>query len=373
MLEWIKNLEPEFLILFGVSFVLIVLILIVIGKNQKVLDLIGKRALILKEDLLHRDEIDVIDILIANTSYVNVEAGAVGFIYQKVYLPLSETSILILARDSHKISIPLNNLRQFVIGRSDKVKKIEIYVEDSLGRRTVRKAVNATRKLKEILKVERRNRKIEEKKVRFETGQYLFFERIGLVFKFIFSPFTKLSRAIKTGLNKRLKNREVKLEIKEKEKKHKEEMQQVFDEQRREEMILQTEKKILAEKKAKQAEIKQQEKKRREEMEKVKEEARIFEEENRQQEHEDMEEFHDENDMKMDENKNENSSQKSGDYEAIHDEVVIDKEESQSSQMTLEDSDQQPKVEPTRTVKSDPKKRASKSKKTEEKANEPTE
>ncbi len=361
MLEWIKNLEPEFLILFGVSFVLIVLLLVILGKNQKVLDLIGKRALVLKEDLLHRDDLDVIDILIANTSYVNVEAGAVGFIYQKVYLPLSETSMLILARDSHKISIPLQTLREFVIGRSDTVKKIDIYVEDSLGRRTVRKAVNATRKLKEILKEERKNKKREDKKLRFETGTYLFFERLGLVFKWIFSPFTKLSRTIKTGLNKRLKNREVKLEIKEKEKKHKDEMQQVFDEQRREDMILQAEKRILAEKKAKQAEIKLQEKKRREDMEKVKEETRKFEEEMKVEQEDNIEGIHDENEMKINENSHEN--------ESLETNKKVDKEDENLKEEPTEPMDQLIKDEQTESIKVTPKKKSSKSKKTEEDIN----
>ena len=338
MLEWVKNLEPEFLILFGFSAIFIIVLLVVLGKNQKILDLIGKRALSLQEDLLHRDDMDVIDILIANTSYVNVEAGAVGFIYQKVFLPLSETSLLILARDSHKISIPLNDLRTFVIGRSNKVKKIEIYVEDSLGRRTIRKAVNAKRKLKDILKEEKNAKKTEDKKVRYETGHYLLFERIGLVFKYLFSPFTKLSRAIKSGLNKRLRNREVKLEIKEKEKKHKEEMQQVFDEQRREEMILQTEKKILADKKAKQAEIKQAEKRRREEMEKVKEETRIFEEEIQKEQQEKQEDFKDENEVKIDENLTEKEPENNEEETIKQDDELVDEKDLQSTQMN-EDSE----------------------------------
>jgi len=366
MLEWIKNLEPEFLILFGFSAIFFIVLLVVLGKNQRILDLIGKRALSLQEDLLHRDDMDVIDILIANTSYVNVEAGAVGFIYQKVFLPLSETSLLILARDSHKISIPLNDLRTFVIGRSDKVKKIEIYVEDSLGRRTIRKAVNAKRKLKDILKEEKNAKKAEDKKVRYETGNYLLFERIGLIFKYLFSPFTKLSRAIKSGLNKQLRNREVKLEIKEKEKKHKQEMQQVFDEQRREEMILQTEKKILADKKAKQAEIKQAEKRRREEMAKVKEETRVFEEEIKKEQQEKDDEFKDENEVKIDENITEKDTDIKQEETIGKDEVSEETEAQQTVQADQESEVKEP-------VKTTPKKRTPKIKKEPEKTEDESE
>jgi hypothetical protein len=90
MWEWIKELEPEFLIIF-VSLIVIVLMNAGIWiKARKTLNLIGKRALNLKEDLVIRDEKKVIDILISNTTFVSVKVAAIGYIYRKNLLPLSE-------------------------------------------------------------------------------------------------------------------------------------------------------------------------------------------------------------------------------------------------------------------------------------------
>jgi hypothetical protein len=270
MLDWIMDLEPEFLILFGSSFVLICLSLVIMRRAQRTLNLIGKRALKLTEELMNRDQKDVVDIVIVNTSYVNVEAGAVGFIYRKVNLPLKEESILILARDSYKLSIPIEELRAFIVGKSKEIKRIHVYAEDSLGRKTICYARNATRKIKEIVIEEKLSAEIEARKQRFIDGKYLLGERLVLLFKFLVSPLTNLGRSIKNGLNKKLKGREVRLEVKSIEKKHKNEMQLVFDEQRREEQILGVQKRLLEEKKIQEAELKSADIKRKDELKKVK-------------------------------------------------------------------------------------------------------
>jgi hypothetical protein len=274
MLEWIRNLQPEFVILFGFNLIVLIFLVVSLMKSQRILDLIGKRALMLKEDLIQRDGLDFIDITIANSSYVNVEAGSVGYKYEKVMMPISESSILIVARDSYKVSMPVEKLRTFIIGHQKKIKKIYFYVEDSLGRKTVKKAKHATKIIKETLNAEKLEAKKAAKKLRFEAGKYNFIERTGLVFSFIFSPITKLYTMIQRGVNKRLKRREVRLEIKAKENKHKDEMQEVFNEQRREEILLQTEKRILEDKKIKLAELRSTVLKRREEMQKVQEEMK---------------------------------------------------------------------------------------------------
>ncbi|MBE0701551.1 MAG: hypothetical protein IH571_07670, partial [Acholeplasmataceae bacterium] len=248
MIEWIKNLELEFVILFVATGLLLFLLVLTLLKSIKIYNLIGRRALDLSEDLLHREGIDVANIVIANTSYVNVEVGAVGFFYKKILLPLKEENAVILARDSHKISIPLVDLRAFVIGDSSHIKKIHIYVEDTLGRRTIRKAKNSFRVLKQILRKERKATKKEEKNMRFENGNYLFIERVGLVFKLILSPIVKLFRVIKTGVNRKLKDREIKLEIKRKQRVHRLEMQHAEDEKNREHLLVLAEEKMIEEK-----------------------------------------------------------------------------------------------------------------------------
>ena len=279
MLEWIKNLEPEFLILFaGVAF-LVILTLISVYKAQRTLNLIGKRALDIREDLMIRDGVKLVDIVIANTSYVNVEVVAAGLIYKKNLLPLKEESVMILARNSHKISIELNVLRTYVIGNKLRIKKLYIYVEDALGRRIKKGAKNSVRVLKKVLKIDRKNLRLEEKKQRFATGNYRLLERTGLVINVIFSPFTKLGKSIKSNLNRKLKNREVNIEILNIEKKHKQEMQDMFDEARRENQKIETEKKILEQEKEALAAAKLAAAKRRDESKRVAAEIKKVEEE----------------------------------------------------------------------------------------------
>lgn len=248
MIEWLKNLEPEFLMIFGLLALLLIVSIILLIKSQRTLNLIGRRALILTEDLLKREGVDVVDIMVSNTSYVNVEAAAIGLIYQKKLLPLKEENTIILARDSHKLTLPIHALREYVLGQDLRVKTIKIYVEDSLGRRSVRRAKNSRRYLKKVIQQEKKMARIEAKRVRFETGNYRFFERIGLVFAVLWSPFRKGFRAIRVGLNRKLKLREERLELKKKELEHQLMLREVADEERREEERAKLEKRLMEEK-----------------------------------------------------------------------------------------------------------------------------
>lgn len=279
MLEWLKNLELEFVIIFALLAIVVISLIVLLIKAQRTLNLIGRRALILTEDLVTRDSKDVVDILVANSSYVNVEAAAIGLIYQKTLLPLKEENTIVLARDSFKLSLPLSELRSYVLGDGKKVKKIRIYVEDSLGRRSYRLAINSMIKLRKILKSEKKALKKEEKKQRFETGHYLFFERLGLIIALIFSPITKLFRSMKTGINRKLKKRELRLELKRKEQEHQSMLREIAEEERREEERSNQEKRLMEEKKKANIDARLAALKRKEEERKAQEELRKSEEE----------------------------------------------------------------------------------------------
>src|SRR3989339_75427 len=120
MIDWIKNLELEFVITFGLLAILIIISLVVLIKSQRTLNLIGKRALILNEDLVKRDAQSFVEFMVSNSSYVNVEAAAIGLLYQKKLMPLKEETTIILARDSFKLSIPLEAFRSYLIGKDVK-------------------------------------------------------------------------------------------------------------------------------------------------------------------------------------------------------------------------------------------------------------
>ncbi|MFA5470917.1 MAG: hypothetical protein WC219_02615 [Acholeplasmataceae bacterium] len=309
MWTWIKELEPEFLIIF-IGLILAVIINIAIWiKTSRTLNLIDKRALTLKEDLVIRDDKKVIDILISNTTFISVKVAAIGYIYQKNLLPISEEVTEISPRDSEKTSVEIDALRAYLIDEKMKVKRLKLYVEDTLGRRSIQRAKDTYRALKKMIKEEKKAIKKAAKIKRSETGKYNFIERVGLIFKFIFSPISKLNYIIKTGLNKRLKERESRLVIKKKERDHKEFLKSIAEEDRREKDLSDVEKRI--EKERAELEHLQAEKKKEAELEKQKLEQKLkkIEKEKAQIEAEKIEENNvesseivDENEVKMDEN-----------------------------------------------------------------------
>lgn len=279
MIEWLKTLELETIIIFGFLLVGVLLLLIILIKTQRTINLIGKRALVLVEDLVVRDGTHVIDIVASNSSYVNVEAAAMGLIYKDKLLPLKEETTIVLARDSYKVTLSLDQLRIKVLGKDKKIKMIYVYVEDALGRRTIKHAYNAYNALKKILKDEKKAYKKELKRIRFETGNYRIFERVGLVFKWIFSPFVKLYLSIAKGVNRRLKEREIKQDLKRKEREHQDMLREVALEEKREQERADLEKRIKEEQLKANLEARKQALKRKEEARKLEDELKKSEEE----------------------------------------------------------------------------------------------
>ncbi len=247
MWEWIKELEPEFLIMFIGLIVVILVILAIWNKTTRTLNLIGKRALTIKEDLVVRDDKKVIDILISNTTFISVKVASIGYVYQKNLLPISEEVTEISPRDSEKTSVEIDALRAYLIDEKMRVKRLKLYVEDTLGRRSIQRAKSTYRALKKMIKAEKKALKKAAKIKRAETGKYNLCERICLVLKFIFSPFAKLNYIIKTGVNKRLKERESRIIIKKKERDHKEFLKSIAEEDRREKELTDVEKRIIKE------------------------------------------------------------------------------------------------------------------------------
>src|SRR3989339_11171 len=279
MIDWIKNLELEFVITFGLLAILIIISLVVLTKSQRTLNLIGKRALILNEDLVKRDAQSFVEFMVSNSSYVNVEAAAIGLLYQKKLMPLKEETTIILARDSFKLSIPLEAFRSYLIGNDVKVKKAKVYVEDSLGRRSYKKVRNSIVALKKILKSEIKASQADEKKERFETGNYRFGERLGLVIAVIFSPFTKTFKSLKKGINRKLKQREIRLELRQKELDHQQMLREIAEEERREDDRAKVEKRLMEEKKKANIEARKQASQRKEEARILAQEVKDTEEE----------------------------------------------------------------------------------------------
>lgn len=286
MIEWLKTLELEYVIIFTLLTISVILLLFILTKSQRTINLIGKRALILMENLVLREGKHVIDIVVSNSSYVNVEAAAMGLIYKEKLLPLKEDTTIVLARDSYKVTLPIDVLRTKVLGSDKKLKMIDIYVEDSLGRRTKQHAYNAYQALKNILKDEKKAYKKHAKEERYATGDYRFFERVGLLFAWLFSPFNKLSKSVARRLNRRLKEREIRQELKRKEREHQDILREVALEEKHDQARAQLEKRIKEEQKNANIEARKQALKRKEEARKLEDELKKSEEELKKSEEE---------------------------------------------------------------------------------------
>jgi hypothetical protein len=345
MIDWIKNLEPEFLIIFIALLLAFILNIIILIKSSKTLDLIGKRAFKLNEDLVIRNEKKIVDILISNTSFISVKVAAVGYIFKKNLLPISEEVTEIAPRDSIKISIEIDALKAFIFSQETKLKRLKIYVEDTLGRRTLKKAKDSYRTLKKMIKDEKKAARLKAKIERFDTGKYNFMERLGLVFKFIFSPFSKLNYVIKKGLNKRLKEREVKLKLLKKEREHTAFLKSVAEDDRREKELLDLETKIAKERQEIEKQQQQKHEKFLVEKKKLSEEIAKLEaqkELERQVETEDKSESFE---SKMDEEKEVESDKKDEKTREINDEKVVEKVEKKEEKIQKKSSKEPTKKE----------------------------
>lgn len=223
MWDWLSNLEPEFLIIFGSFLIVFIIIIINMITNNRTLKLIGKRALGIIENIII-DKSELVTLTLTNSSFVSFEASAVGYLYHKKVYLIRDESIMIMARDSFKISFPLSQLRERLLGQKMHIKKLKVYVEDALGRRTIKNAKHSHSAIKKQLKVERiayrsakkkakKERRLALKMERFETGNYRFYERLFIIIKLIFKPVRTLAHLYKKWLNRKLKDREVANEI----------------------------------------------------------------------------------------------------------------------------------------------------------------
>jgi hypothetical protein len=202
MLDWIKNLEPEFLILFSFSGLFLVLIIILLIKSSRTLSIIGKKALKIKETIYKKEEDNIVKLNIINTSFGSIRVSEVGYIYENALTTLSSITYDLNSRDSIDIDTIVKDLREAVIKDKLKIKKFYFYTKDQMGRVTKRVASKSRKLIKKELKVERCLR-----------GEYNFIERTLLILALIFSPFTKLYLFTAEKINFSLKNGQNKKEI----------------------------------------------------------------------------------------------------------------------------------------------------------------
>lgn len=223
MPQWLQDLGPEYYILFGLvvlSFLLIILVVIMQTKTNKILI---NRSIVLKDAIHKSDQGLKVVVDLANQSYVNAEIVEVGFFYKKTYIPIYEERFIITARDFFKVEYSAEELRALLLGNQKQVKKLYVYIKNTVGDIIKVKAKLVKKHLVNTINEEIRLAKLAAKTQRFETGNYNFWERFGLVLAFIFSPFYKLFKFIARKTNESMKRRQARLAAKRKiEAEHKE-------------------------------------------------------------------------------------------------------------------------------------------------------
>lgn len=223
MPQWLQELGPEYYILFGLiafSFIMLIIVIIMQAKTNKILI---NRSIVVKDAIHKNDQGLKVVVDLANQSYVNAEIVEVGFFYKKTYIPIYEERFIITARDFFKVEYSAEELRVLLLGSQKQVKKLYVYIKNTVGDIIKVKAKLVKKHLVNTINEEIRLAKQIARTQRFETGNYNFWERVGLVLAFIFSPFYKLFKFIARKTNEAMKRRQARLAAKRKiEAEHKE-------------------------------------------------------------------------------------------------------------------------------------------------------
>ncbi len=216
MPQWLQELGPEYYILFGLiafSFIMLIIVILMQAKTNKILI---NRSIVVKDAIHKNDQGLKVVVDLANQSYVNAEIVEVGFFYKKTYIPIYEERFIITARDFFKVEYSAEELRVLLLGSQKQVKKLYVYIKNTVGDIIKVKAKLVKKHLVNTINEEIRLAKQIARTQRFETGNYNFWERVGLVLAFIFSPFYKLFKFIARKTNEAMKRRQARLAAKRK-------------------------------------------------------------------------------------------------------------------------------------------------------------
>jgi hypothetical protein len=213
-LEWLKSLDTQFIVTYAILFVLLVLVIIVLFKSSRTLNLLIKKSIKIKEEAQANNlDFDIV-LRVSNTSSQPITIKEIGVISKKIVKPLASEQIELYSRNFEDFTFPLEKIKEFVVVDGKKIKRYYFYVLDSVGRKSHKKAKYSRQLLIKEAKQLKKERNLENKIKRSESGNYNFIERVGKIFKIIFRPFYLLGRKIAESTNASIKNNEVKKQIK---------------------------------------------------------------------------------------------------------------------------------------------------------------
>lgn len=216
MIEWIKQLTPEFYIVLGFLIILFILIIVQIIRLTIVSRRLGTQDFKLLDTInTDKEGKDFFQFVVSNQAFSTNNLNKMGFILHKnIIHELIEPNKLIPPRNKHVENFEMEAIEAITIIGVKKYKKIRLYAENDLGDKKESKGKDLNRYLKKKFKANKKAIKKALKEERFETGNYNFWERVGLVLKLFGRPFYKLNLRIKRKTNNALRESEVRREQK---------------------------------------------------------------------------------------------------------------------------------------------------------------
>lgn len=209
MLEWLQSLTPEEIIIFSGLIVLFTTSIMTLVRLSRIANRVGEQEFYILESLLEIDGAHYINLTIINKAFSTNHINVVGVELGNVSHPLEEKMVMIAPRSKYQVRFNLAEIKKFVFANRKKYRKFRIYVENEIGlRKSIKPRIN-NRFMKKQYKLMKRQDRLEAKRIRFESGQYNFFERTGLIVGLIFRPFIKLRRHMVLSTNKTLRESEI--------------------------------------------------------------------------------------------------------------------------------------------------------------------
>lgn len=210
IIDWIQQLTPEFYIIIGFFFIILLVSIVNLAKVLKVNRRVGTQDFELLEAIT-KDENDKIfyNITIVNKSFSSNYISVIGIRRLNIRQSLEERNTIVAPRNKYETKIEMSIIEEITIVNEKNYKKVNLFAENEVGLRRELNPKLLNKYLKRRLKGHLKQVKADAKQKRFETGNYKFSERVGLLIKLLFRPIYKLSQKMKFATNRTLKESEV--------------------------------------------------------------------------------------------------------------------------------------------------------------------
>ncbi|MCK9492961.1 MAG: hypothetical protein M0Q00_01190 [Acholeplasmataceae bacterium] len=209
-IEWIQQLTPEFYVMIGFFVIVLIFVIIILAKIAKVNRRVGTQDFELLEAISKNEEDEVLyNITIVNKSFSSNHISIIGLNRLNVRHSLEERNTIVAPRNKYETKISMAQIEEITIINEKKYKKVKLFAENEVGLRKELNPKLLNKYLRKRLKRHLKQVKADAKQKRFDTGNYKFGERVGLLIKLLFRPFYKLSQKMKYATNRTLKESEV--------------------------------------------------------------------------------------------------------------------------------------------------------------------